>query len=82
MRSGTSIGANYRSAGRARSKAEFVAKIGVVLEEADETVFWLELLSESGIIKPERLLELLREANELTAIFSAAQQTARDHAKR
>src|SRR6476660_9625351 len=72
LRSGTSIGANYRSAGRARSKAEFVSKIGVVLEESDETVFWLELLCESGILKPDLLQELLREANELTAIFSAA----------
>src|SRR2546430_16999035 len=66
LRSGTSIGANYRSAGRARSKAEFVSKIGVVLEEADETVFWLELLCESEIVKPELLQELLREANERT----------------
>jgi four helix bundle protein len=82
LRSGTSIGANYRSAGRARSKAEFVSKIGVVLEEADETVFWLELLCESEIVKPELLQELLREANELTAIFSAAQQTAKSHITR
>ena len=82
LRSGTSIGANYRSAGRARSKAEFVSKIGVVLEESDETVFWLELLYESGILKPELLHDLLREANELTAIFSAAQQTAKSHIRR
>src|SRR5947208_10953559 len=77
LRSGTSIGANYRSAGRARSKAEFVSKIGVVLEESDETVFWLELLYEYGILKPELLHDLLREANELTAIFSAAHPTAK-----
>ena len=82
LRSGTSIGANYRSAGRARSKAEFVSKIGVVLEESDETVFWLELLYESEILKPELLHDLLREANELTAIFSTAQQTARSHIRR
>ena len=63
-------------------KAEFVSKIGVVLEESDETVFWLELLCESGILKPELLQELLREANELTAIFSAAQQTAKSHIRR
>jgi len=82
LRSGTSIGANYRSAGRARSKAEFVSKISVVLEESDETVFWLELLYESEIVKPELLHDLLREANELTAMFSAAQQTARSHIRR
>jgi len=74
LRSGTSVAANYRAAGRARSKAEFVAKIGVVLEEADETVFWLELLQECAVVKPERLQELLAEANELTAIFAAAHQ--------
>jgi four helix bundle protein len=56
-----------------------VAKIGVVLEEADETVFWLELLQECAVVKPERLQELLAEANELTAIFAAAHQTARNH---
>ncbi|HEV3315953.1 MAG TPA: four helix bundle protein, partial [Candidatus Angelobacter sp.] len=53
LRSATSIAANYRAVGRARSKAEFVAKLGVVIEESDETVFWLELLQESGIVKPE-----------------------------
>ena len=78
LRSGTSVGANYRAAGRARSKAEFVAKIGIVLEEADETVFWLELLQECGAIKPELLQELRREANEPTAIFAAAHRTARN----
>jgi four helix bundle protein len=78
LRSGTSIGANYRAAGRARSKAEFIAKIGVVVEEADETVFWLELLHDGEIVKPDRLHELMREANELTAIFAAAHETARN----
>ena len=68
--------------GASDSKAEFVSKIGVVLEESDETVFWLELLYESGILKPELLQDWLREANELTAIFSAAQQTARGHIRR
>ena len=77
LRSGTSVGANYRAAGRARSKAEFLAKIGVVLEEADETVFWLELLQECGVLKPDRLSDLVQEANELTAIFAAAQRTAK-----
>jgi four helix bundle protein len=77
LRSGTSIGANYRAAGRARSKAEFAAKIGIVVEEADETVFWLELLVETGIVPEAKLCELLKEANELVAIFVASQRTAR-----
>ena len=74
LRSGTSVGANYRAAGRARSRAEFIAKIGVVVEEADETVFWLELLREGGIMK---LQKLMQEANELAAIFAAAHRTAK-----
>src|SRR5215471_17575709 len=65
LRSATSVTANYRVAGRSRSKAEFIAKIGVVLEEADETVCWLELLSESGIVSANKLGDLLAEANEL-----------------
>jgi four helix bundle protein len=77
LRSGTSVGANYRAAGRARSKAEFIAKMGVVVEEADETVFWIECLIEGGIVKPELLNDLLCEANELLAIFAASQRTAR-----
>ncbi len=78
LRSGTSIGANYRAAGRARSKAEFISKIGIVVEEADEAVFWIECLIESGIVKPDLLAELLLEANELVAIFAASQRTARN----
>lgn len=78
MRLGTSIGANYRAAGRARSKAEFISKMGVVVEEADETVFWIECLVESGIVKSELLADLLSEANELLAIFAASQRTARN----
>ncbi len=76
IRSGTSVAANYRAACRARSKKEFTSKIGIVVEEADETVFWLELLSSSGLIKPELLRELLAESRELTAIFTAAYATA------
>jgi len=77
LRSGTSVGANYRAAGRARSKAEFISKMGIVVEEADETVFWVECLIESGIVKPELLTDILAEANELVAIFAASQRTAR-----
>lgn len=76
-RSGTSVGANYRAAGRARSGAEFSAKIGIVLEEADETVFWLECLIEAGFVKQELLADLLTEANELVAIFAASYRTAK-----
>jgi four helix bundle protein len=77
LRSATSITANYRAAGRSRSKAEFIAKIGVVLEEADETVCWLELLARSGIVTTNKLRDLLAEANELVAIFAASRRTAR-----
>ena len=69
VRSGTSVAANYRAAQRARSKAEFTAKVGISLEEADETSFWLELLQESGLMTTDRLADLRREAEELTAIF-------------
>src|SRR5262245_41239542 len=77
LRSATSMAANYRAAGRARSKAEFIAKIGIVIEESDETVFWLELLAEGGIVKPAKLSEILSEANKLLSIFSASGGTAR-----
>jgi four helix bundle protein len=77
LRSGTSVAANYRAAGRARSQAEFVAKLGVVLEETDESLFWLELLAEAGILPERRLGELPAEANQLVAIFVASQQTAK-----
>jgi four helix bundle protein len=77
MHSATSIAANYRAVCQARSKAEFIAKIGVVVEEADETVFWLELITDLNLLSPEKTSELLKEANELLAIFSASIQTAR-----
>jgi four helix bundle protein len=77
LRSGTSIAANYRAVCRARSKAEFIAKIGIVVEEADETVLWLELLVETDIVKEPRMASLLKESNELLAIFAASQYTAR-----
>ena len=80
LRCGTSVAANYRAVCRARSKAEFIAKIGIVVEEADEAVLWLELLTESGIVVKERTADLLKEAHELTSIFTASQRTARNHA--
>jgi len=77
LRCGTSVAANYRAACRARTKAEFIAKIGVVVEEADEAVLWLELLRESGILQHDQT-ESLKEAKELTAIFTASRRTARE----
>ncbi len=79
LRCGTSVGANYRAVCRARSKPDFISKVGVVLEESDETVFWLELLVETGIVPDSKLKELLQEARELTAIFTATQRTSRSH---
>lgn len=69
LRSGTSVGANYREAYRSRSRAEFIAKAGDSLKELEETAYWLELLSESGIVEEQRLKELKLECDELTAIF-------------
>ena len=69
LRSGTSVGANYREATRARSKKEFVSKIGIVEQEADETLYWLELLDESGLMNGRLLKDLIKEADELVAIF-------------
>jgi four helix bundle protein len=77
LRSATSVAANYRAAGRSRSKAEFVSKISTVVEEADETVFWLELLIEGEIVPKKDVQAQLTEANELLAIFAASQRTAK-----
>jgi four helix bundle protein len=68
---------NYRAACRGRSRAEFIAKLGIVLEEADETVFWLELFQEGNIFPAEKLRGLVSEANELVAIFVSSVRTAR-----
>ncbi len=77
LRAATSVAANYRAAGRARSKAEFIAKLGTVQEEADESVFWLEMVIEGGLLEPNLVNDLLAEANELTAIFTAATKSAK-----
>jgi four helix bundle protein len=69
LRSGTSIGANYREANRARSKPEFVATVGICLREADETAYWLEMLVRSGIVSDDKLQSLRAECDELIAIF-------------
>lgn len=76
MRSGTSVGANYRAACRARSKAEFISKLGTVEEEADESAFWMELLIEAGLMPSDRISPLLVEAGELVAIIAASRKTA------
>lgn len=81
LRSATSIGANYRAACRARSKKDFISKIKIVEEEADETIYWLELLREQSNIDLSTIQQLHREANELTAIFTTMGKTARSNLK-
>jgi four helix bundle protein len=76
VRCGTSVGADYRAACRSRSRAEFAAKLGIVAEEADETVYWLELLRDAKLIPERKLSALLKEANELTAIFTAGRRSS------
>ena len=73
---GTSVAANYRAACKGRSKAEFVAKLGIVEEEADESQFWVEMVMEAKLIPSARLSSLHKEAQELTAIFAASRKTA------
>ncbi len=76
LRCGTSVAANYRASCRARSRAEFAARIGVVVEEADESGFWLEMLADAGVVRAALLKDLLQESKEL-AIFTATQQSTR-----
>ena len=76
IRSGTSVAANYRAACRARSKLEFIAKLGVVEEEADETAFWLELIIETELLRAPEVKPLLTEANEIVAIMASSKKTA------
>jgi four helix bundle protein len=76
MRSGTSVAANYRAACRARSKPEFIAKLGTVEEEADESVFWMELIIEGGLLRQKQVIPLLTEAGELVAITASSKKTA------
>jgi four helix bundle protein len=77
LRSATSVGANYRSACRGRSPAEFVAKLGIVEEEADESAYWIELLVEGELVKPELVAALRAEADEIVAMVVASIRTAR-----
>lgn len=77
FRSGTSVGANYRGACRARSKAEFISKLTIVEEEADESMFWMELLSEMGIVNASLLADLLKETDEIIAIIVSTIKTSK-----
>lgn len=79
LRSGTSVGANYREAYRSRSRAEFIAKIGDCLKELEETAYWLELLVESGIVDEQRPADLQNKSNELTAIFVTIIKRTKDN---
>jgi four helix bundle protein len=76
VRSGTSVAANYRAACRARSKSEFVAKLGLVEEEADESAFWLELIIETKLLDAAKVKPLLTEAGEIVAIMASSKKTA------
>ena len=76
VRAGTSVGSNYRAACRGRSRAEFIAKLGVVEEEADESAFWLELIILGDLLKPTRVESLLDEAQQLTKIMASSRLTA------
>src|SRR6266850_1927136 len=73
-RSATSVGANYRAACRARSRAEFASKIGTVAEEADESLFWLELIRDGSFVSQKKIASLISEADELTAIFTSGRR--------
>ena len=77
LRAGTSVGANYRSACRARSTADFISKMGIVEEEADEAIYWMELLVESGLIHKDEVIRLIDEANQILAITISSIKTAR-----
>ncbi|HKP54553.1 MAG TPA: four helix bundle protein [Chloroflexia bacterium] len=77
LRSGTSVGANYRAACRARSTSDIIAKLGIVEEEADESLYWMELLIEAELVPPSKLESLMREANEILAMTVASIKTLR-----
>jgi len=81
LRAGTAVGANYRAAARARSRADFIAKMGIVEEECDESLYWLEMLVELDLINADRSKELRSEGNEILAIVVASIRTARSNRK-
>lgn len=77
LRSAGSVGANYRASARAKSKADFINKIQIVIEESDESLYWLEIIQEAPIKQGTETIRLIKEANELTAIFTATNKTAK-----
>jgi four helix bundle protein len=77
IRAATSVGANYRAACRGRSKREFIAKLGIVEEEADESAYWMEMLVDAGMVTETKVRRLINEANELVAITAASYMTAK-----
>jgi four helix bundle protein len=77
LRSGTSIGANYRAECRGKSRADVISKLAIVEEEADESIYWLELLIESKIVEPSRVDSLMKETNEIVAMVVASMRTLR-----
>jgi four helix bundle protein len=77
VRCGTSVGSNYRAACRARSRAEFISKMGIVEEESDESIYWMELLIDAGIVKQALLADLIKEGNEILCLVVASRKTAR-----
>ncbi|MBI5463987.1 MAG: four helix bundle protein [Ignavibacteriales bacterium] len=81
IRSATSVAANYRAVGRARSRADFINKLGIVVEEADETLFWLEMLIDLKKVKEADVKDIVGETKEIVAIFTAAHKTARTNRK-
>lgn len=82
LRCGTSVAANYRAACRSKSAKDFINKIAIVVEEADETMFWLELLVETGLVKQELVADLYQEAKEIAAIMAASKSSAAKNAQR
>ena len=82
VRCATSVGANYRAVCRARSRADFISKLGIAAEEADESLYWMELLVESGAVGEERLADLMSEANEICAILTSSIKSARTNVSR
>jgi four helix bundle protein len=82
LRYALSVGANYRAACRGRSKADFISKVGITIEEADEAQHWLEMLGDAGLVPQDKLKPLAKEANELVAILTASSKTARENLNR
>jgi len=82
LRSATSVGANYRSACRAQSKRDFIHKVAISIEEADESLYWLEMMVEAGLTPENRLADLMKEGDEIVAILTASSQTAKRNLRR